>query len=431
MGQNTADPAADAHDADLAEEADLAKDAKIEALKKMAERQHRHDMMEERINQIFPTLGSSTKYPTERFDFIMDIGNQLDRLNKKKQSRSDARFMILKAIAFCPYFRVVDSGETDVYAFIELLVPRADEPGWGHVGRPKTLRHRIYRMVEDGLLDATLEGRTTTKLTLTQFGAFYLHSFGHFSGPDLLAHWRWSQDNKDNEDNNTDYINPQEGRPAPVWDNPRYREFVDTGSVDQNEEFHLNTPGATRWESLRRLHDDPWLPQTTGRLEVYDLKLRDLKGAIEWVHEGMIVECFKMLDGSGGGDRYTLMADVLAQSDIKNVTAQEDIIERLDRGSYPSRFTKLCGYFQTAHPDEDANEVIGELILRSAWVIVRQVMDHRMGDDYSSNTIKRADLGDPTAQLDLDEYRMIQGWVDPETDYEPDEDSYGSRAQTR
>ena len=99
MGQNTADPAADAHDADLAEEADLAKDAKIEALKKMAERQHRHDTMEERINQIFPTLGSSTKYPTERFDFIMDIGNQLDRLNKKKQSRSDARFMILKAIA--------------------------------------------------------------------------------------------------------------------------------------------------------------------------------------------------------------------------------------------------------------------------------------------------------------------------------------------
>jgi hypothetical protein len=58
-------------------------------------------------------------------------------------------------------------------------------------------------------------------------------------------------------------------------------------------------------------------------------------------------------------------------------------------------------------------------------------MDHRMGDDYSSNTIKRADLGDPIAQLDLDEYRMIQGWGPGPDDYEPDEDSYGSRAQTR
>ena len=65
-------------------------------------------------------------------------------------------------------------------------------------------------MVEDGFLEAKLEGRTTTALTLTGFGAFYLHSWGHFQGPDLLAFWRHRQD-QDNP--NADYINPQQGRP--------------------------------------------------------------------------------------------------------------------------------------------------------------------------------------------------------------------------
>ena len=87
------------------------------------------------------------------------------------------------------------------------------------------------------------------------------------------------------------------------------------------------------------------------------------------------------------------------------------------------------GYNIAAHPDEDGHQVVADLIVRSAWVVVRQVMDHRMNDDYSTNTIKRAEQGDPIAQLDLDEYRMIQGWIDPEDPdydpedyYEPDED---------
>ena len=42
--------------------------------------------------------------------------------------------------------------------------------------------------------------------------------------------------------------------------------------------------------------------------------------------------------------------------------------------------------------------------------------------DHERAARERAKQGDPIAQLDLDEYRMIQGWIDPETDFEPDED---------
>ena len=65
---------------------------------------------------------------------------------------------------------------------------------------------------------------------------------------------------------------------------------------------------------------------------------------------------------------------------------------------------------------------MAHLILRSAWVVVRQVMAHRMNDDYSHDVVERAKQGDPDAIHDLDEYRALQGWIDPEDPDEPDED---------
>ena len=249
----------------------------------------------------------------------------------------------------------------------------------------------------------------TTSVGLGQFGSFYLHQSGRFSGVDLLGYWRWLNG----------HTLPE--FPAPVWDNPRYLEFVETGVVRRDQEFKHSTPGATRWESLRRLHDDGWIPHTTGRLEEYNLKLRAITDAIENIHESVVDECFKVLEDY---DRQALMADVLTQSDIGNSVLRQETVDRLDRGSYGARFTKLTGYYQAAHPDEDGEKVVADLIVRSAWVVVRQVMDHRMNDDYSTNTIKRAEQGDPIAQLDLDEYRMIQGWVDPEDYVEIDEDHH-------
>ena len=138
------------------------------------------------------------------------------------------------------------------------------------------------------------------------------------------------------------------------------------------------------------------------------------------IHEGTVVECFKILTTY---DRHALIDDVLVQSDIGNTALRAETIDRIDRGSYGSRLTRLTGYYHAAHPDEDAHQVVCDLILRSAWVVVRSYMDHRMNDDYSTNTIERANQGDPIAQLDLEEYRMVQGWVDPEDLYDP-EDMY-------
>ena len=342
MGYTEADAQADAHASDLAEQEAIAQDARLQELEADQKRE-----FEERFARIFPGL-----HPNERAAFSRFLFAQSVKFSEQKLSRSDARFMILKAVAYCPDFKVdLHRDEMDVYELIELIVPEKDEPGWGRVGRPKTLRHRIYRMVEDGLLEVTSEGRMTTSIALGQFGSFYLHQSGHFPGPDLLGFWRWLND-------------APPSFPAPVWDNPRYLEYVETGVVRRDQEFTLSTPGASKWQSLRHLHNDGWMPRTTGRLEEYDLKLKAVTNAIEMIHEGTVVECFKILTTF---DRHALIDDVLVQSDIGNHVLRGETIDRIDRGSYGSRLTRLTGYYHAAHPDEDAHQVVCDLIVRSAW----------------------------------------------------------------
>ena len=146
--------------------------------------------------------------------------------------------------------------------------------------------------------------------------------------------------------------------------------------------------------------------------------LRTLKEAIQNIYEEKINECFKLLEDF---DRHALMDDVLTQSDIGNHVLRQETIDHLDRGAYEARFTKLTGYYQAAHPDEDGGTVVAHLIVRSAWVVVRQVLGHRMNDDYSHSVVERAKQGDPSAIQDLDEYRALQGWIDPEEGYDPED----------
>ena len=148
MGYTEADAQADAHASDLAEQEAIAQDARLQELEADQKFQKARQEMEarkdfqERFDLIFPGVHPNEATPFRQFLFAQSV-----KFMDKKLSRSDARFMILKAVAYCPDFKVdLHRDEMDVYELIELIVPEKDEPGWGRVGRPKTLRHRIYRM---------------------------------------------------------------------------------------------------------------------------------------------------------------------------------------------------------------------------------------------------------------------------------------------
>ena len=395
MGTSESDIAQDLHDQELAE----------------AEQQARKQaLFQERFNRIFTGIQVEERLPF--IGFVIPLGETLE---KRKFSKSGARLQILKALAYTEDFKIdLRRDGMEVYDLIELIVPPADAPGWGTVGRPRTLRHRIYKMVEDGLLEAHGEGRMTEALSLTSLGAFHAHQSQVFPGTDFLGYFRWHQGTCDSD----------KGRPFPLWDNPFYNDFKQMGTVDRYEDFQLTTPGASKWSSLRHLHSDPWQHHTTGRLEEYNLTLKNLIKGVDNIYEQRIEECLRSLEDY---DRHALIDNVLVMSGIDNVQAREDLNDQIDKGPYALRFTKLASYYEANHPDEDGQEVVAHLILRSAWVVVRQVMDHRMNDDYSHDVVERAKQGDPDAIHDLDEYRALQGWVDPEDynpedDYEPDED---------
>lgn len=365
-----------------------------------AEAEHRSRdaaLFQERFNRIFDGIQPDERLPF--FNWVIPLGAILE---DRKFSRSPARLQLLKALAYTPDFKIDrERDEIDVYDLIELIVPPVDAPGWGKAGRPKSLRHRIYRMVEDGLLKADGESRMTETLSLTPLGAFHAHQSQYYPGPDLLAYFRW----------HTDTIDPGQGRHGPVWDNPFYNDFRQIGTASPHDEFQLTTPGASKWPSLRRLHEDPWDYHTTGRVEEYDLSLKELLETVDAIYEQQIEKCLKVLTNY---DRQDLVDEVLTLSGISNARARDDLVSQIDTGPYASRFTKMVTYYEDDHPDEDGETVVANLIIRSAWVVVRQVMDHRMNDDYETNIIKRAEQGDPNAIIEVEDYRNAQGWVDPE-----------------
>jgi hypothetical protein len=354
-------------------------------------------LFQERFNRIFDGIQNNERLPL--VEWVIPLG---EILKDRKFSRSAARLQILKALAHTPDFKIDRyRDEMDVYDLIELIVPPVDAPGWGKVGRPKSLRHRVYRMVDDGLLKAHGEGRMTETLSLTPLGAFHAHQSHVYPGADLLGYFRWHKDT----------IDPDQGRPGPVWDNPFYNDVKHTGTANPHDEFQLTTPGASKWPSLRRLHEDPWEYHMSGRLEEYGLTLKGLLKAVDAIYEEQIDECLKVLTDY---DRQALIEEVLTVSGISNARARDDLVSQIDTGPYASRFTKMVAYFEDDHPDEDGGTVVANLIIRSAWVVVRQVMDHRMNDDYETNIIKRAEQGDPNAIIEVEDYRNAQGWVDPE-----------------
>jgi hypothetical protein len=85
-------------------------------------------------------------------------------------------------------------------------------------------------------------------------------------------------------------------------------------------------------------------------------------------------------------DQRALCHDVLLHSKVDNVAVREDFIDGLyaEKVTYKDRVAKLVKTYEGAHPDSDADQIVGELICRAAWVVVRRVMDFRMADDYET-----------------------------------------------
>ena len=61
---------------------------------------------------------------------------------------------------------------------------------------------------------------------------------------------------------------------------------------------------------------------------------------------------------------------------------RDPFIDDMEKDTYKERVAKLMDFYETANPREPAAQVIGELICRATWVVVRRVMDFRMADDH-------------------------------------------------
>ena len=83
-------------------------------------------------------------------------------------------------------------------------------------------------------------------------------------------------------------------------------------------------------------------------------------------------------------DQRLLCGDVLLHSKVDNVDVREGFIDNLMKKdvTYKDKFKKLVKAYESAHPDRPADQIVGELISRTVWMVIRRVMDFRMNDGY-------------------------------------------------
>jgi hypothetical protein len=350
-----------------------------------------------KVERMFPNLNGK-----ERLEFLGWFMKQATVV--EKMSLSTARVNVLHALGYCPDYKIdQDRDAENLDAIIERVVAPADWPGWGPAGRRGSLKNIVYRMTQAGLLRSE-EG----SLHLTGAGAVYIHQKRRFPGSDLADFWKCEMGLAT----------------APAATNPFYLAFM--GEMEAPPEaYRFDTPGSSVFSSLKDLYSDSDIyNRYMGNQKTRDNKrLADLKTILHAIHENELSECFKFLDDV---DRRRLIRDVVRSSGTTNPGSVRRETNHVDSGAYAARIDKLRDVWLDAHPlsedEPDPDDVIGELIVRTAWVVLSRLMGHRMNDDYdpTPDTLTERYLrGDHEAIEEVSELFVI---VPMEDFYEPDED---------
>lgn len=351
-----------------------------------------------KVERMFPNITGK-----ERFEFLNWFREQAT-VEVEKMSLSTARVNVLHAVAYCPDYKIDRERDSEnIDTLIERIVAPADWPGWGPAGRRGSLKNIVYRMTQAGLLRSE-EG----SLHLTGAGAVYIHQKRRFPGSDLADFWKWET---------------QRGA-APAGTNPFYLSL--RGEMQSPPEaYRFGAPGSSVFSSLKDLYSDSDVyNRYMGNQKARDNKrLGDLKAILQAIHENLLIDCFKFLDDV---DRRRMIEDVVRLSGTTNPGSVGREINHVDSGSYSLRVDKLREVWLDAHPlsedEPDPEDVIEELIVRTAWVVLSRLMGHRMNDDYdpTPDTLTERYLrGDHEAIEEVSELFVI---VPMEDFYEPDED---------
>lgn len=297
----------------------------------------------------------------------------------EKLNKSGPRAVICTALAGMPDFMIDHDRdhalELQGSNMVESIVPPTGDPAWAPYGRPKTLFHQLHRMEGDDkngkpvdLITVSYEevnrvGRYMKAYKLTRTGICYAHIHGRgvVSKNDLVRYWR----------------HEIQGVEVAAT-NPYYLAMTDQAPPPDDSIYQYDTPGSGKWGVLASLmREDLTVP------ERYRADSGSkLRAALGHAYSDDVPKALRFLHKD---DQRALCHDVLLHSKVDNLAVRNDFIDGLMSKdiTYKDRVAKLVKTYEGAHPDSDAAQIVGELICRAAWVVVRRVMDFRMADDYS------------------------------------------------
>jgi len=303
-------------------------------------------------------------------------------------NKSAPRAAICGALAGMPNY-MIDS-ERDEHlelpgvSMLEAITPLSGDPAWGSYGRPKTLFHHLHRMegndrngrpvdlIEVGYYPSEPDaiGKVMKTYKLTRTGILYAHIHGYSSKDDVARYWR----------------HETQGLDVPAT-NHHYLALVGQEPPPDDSIYQYETAGSAVWGLLDFLkREDLTVPERYRQVSG-----SRLSKALQHVYANEPAEAMKLL---ARGDQERLCADVLIHSRVDNVKVREDLVDGLMKKdvTYAQRVHKLVEAHQSAHPNSPSDQIIGEMICRVVWTVIRRVMDFRMNDGYENEWGHTVDL---------------------------------------
>ena len=278
---------------------------------------------------------------------------------------------------------MVDTGRDGMRLerLLAAITPPNGHPAWGNGKKPKNLFGHVTRLHDD-----KLAVHKDDRLQLTPLGILFAHTHGAVTFEEVVEYWRWKHKDATQRTTNIWFLRSHGGNVV-------------------EEPFQMGTPGSSRWASLRRLKGGK--PAVT---DYTDMSAVDLGRALQAVHKQDALKCWAVLSDV---DRRRLIENVLARVEIPGFLVADiaDVVVELETPK--AQINQLTTYWAKANPlgpnehgdvdvkqtETDAKKVIDELICRSAWYVVRNIMDFRVNDpSLADPTIGRFGK-DPTKSL--------------------------------
>lgn len=249
-----------------------------------------------------------------------------------------------------------------------------DEPRyWKGRGKPEKLAHQPPRMEAAGLIERIADttnpvGEIIYGYHLTELGIVYAHIKGDSNRPDLRGvadYWR-------NEGTGAETTNP--------W-------FLGATHPDPvvEEESQFSTSGAYMWTSLLRAGGSP----TTLRERYQHWTGKGLGELVAAAYDKDSAACFKFLDEK---ERAGLLEDVLIHAmGEQNPEIRGDLLARLNEEPDADKQLKMAArYYTGAGVDlAVAQNVIDELVCRTAWAVAHRLIRHRMNDESPGRLVSQ------------------------------------------